>query len=95
MAAVEPGRVDEHRGKKGGGKSNRINSPHPADQESRRKTTLITGEVSRGGNRLVKSGLISPSRQGSNHPGSTKRRAEWRGWEMGQAGAAQPAVRAL
>ena len=34
----------------------------------------------RGGGRLVKSGLISPSRRGSNHPHSTK------GGRSGQAG---------
>ena len=51
-----------------GEKSSRINSPHPADQEGGQKTTLITGEASRGGSRLVKSGLISPSTRGANHP---------------------------
>lgn len=69
MAAIDTGRVDGGRGKKRGGeKSNRINSPHPADRESGQKTTLITEEGSRGGSRLVKSGLISHSRRGSNHP---------------------------
>lgn len=61
-------RVVEKRGVGVGEKSSRINSPHPTDREGGRKTTLITGEASRGGSRLVKSGLISPSTRGANHP---------------------------
>ena len=43
----------------------------------------------------MKSGLISPSRRGSNHPHSTKGRAEQTAWEMGRLGAGQWAIRVL
>lgn len=43
----------------------------------------------------MKSGLISPSRRGANHPSSTEGRAMWRGLELGAAGAGQRAIRAL
>lgn len=70
-------------------KPNRLtSSSRPSEQEENNSNN-------RGGGRLVKSGLISPNRRGSNHPRSTKGRVERTGWEMGRLGAGQRAVRAL
>lgn len=77
-------KVEEKREVGGEIKQNRL--PNPGDRESGWKTTLITGEGSRGGSGPVKSGLISLSRRGSNYPSSTEGRAEWRGSERDPAG---------
>lgn len=79
-----------------GYKSNRINSLHPADQANSRKTTSISGEASRGGSRLVKSGLLSPNRS-SNPPSLAPPRGGQSGeaGRWGRLGAGQWAIRAL
>jgi hypothetical protein len=89
------GKGGQSGGRKGrwGEKSNRISSPHPVDRESGRKTTLITEEGSRGGSRLVKSGLISPSTRGSNHPQSCGGRQRGGGSEMGWTGGSNQGLR--
>lgn len=85
MAAAD-GRADER--EREVGKSHRMDSPHPAAR-SGRKTTVITEEAFRGGSRLVKAGLISPSRKGFNHLSSTKGGVESAGgWAIRPVGRA-------
>ena len=74
--------VEEKRKVGGEIKPNRLTS---SSRPSERKEN---NSNNRGGGRLVKSGLISPNRRGSNHPRSTKGRVERTGWEMGRNGGA-------